>query len=135
MINIQFETHVDKKVNNNHCFKMSNVLAKSCFKSLQNKRECIYVYLCACVYLVMFECAVDQQRRLLLHPLNDSMGHTIIRLGAGLSGRNTVLIIHILLGRPGCVCKVQKKRAYLKPLSPPTDLCSLELILMISFKA
>lgn len=55
------------------------------------------VYVCACVYLVMFECAVDQQRRLLLHPLNDSMGHTIIRLGAGLSSRNTVLIIHILL--------------------------------------
>lgn len=85
---------------------------------------------CVSVYLVMFECAVDQQRRLLLHPLNDSMGHTVIRLGAGLSSRNTVLIVDILLGRPVEV----DERVFETPLSQ-TELCSLELILMISFEA
>lgn len=60
------------------------------------------MYTCAYMYLIVFECAVDHQWRLLLHPLNDGMGHTIIRLGAGLSSRNTVLIINILLGWPKC---------------------------------
>lgn len=46
----------------------------------------------------MFERAIDEQRRLLLHPLSDSVGHTIVRLGAGLSSGNTVLIVHVLLG-------------------------------------
>lgn len=51
-------------------------------------------------YLVMFEHAVDQQRRLLLHPLDDGVGHAIVGLRAGLSGGNAVLIVHVLLGRP-----------------------------------
>lgn len=51
-------------------------------------------------YLVMFKHAVDQQRRLLLHPLDDSVGHPIVGLRAGLSGGNAVLIVHVLLGRP-----------------------------------
>lgn len=67
------------------------------------------MYVCACVYLVMFECAVDQQRWLFLHPLYDSVGHSIIRRRAGLSSGNTVLIIHILLGWPVCMCKKKKR--------------------------
>lgn len=66
---------------------------------LQKQACCIRV----CVYLVLFEHPIDQQWRLLLHPLNDSVGHAVVRLGAGLASRNTVLIIHILLGRPACV--------------------------------
>lgn len=53
-----------------------------------------------CVYLVMFKCAVDEQRGLLLHSLYDGMGNTVVRLGAGLTCWNTVFIIHILLGGP-----------------------------------
>lgn len=68
------------------------------------------VYVCSCMYLVMFECAVDQQGRLFLHPLNYSVSHTIIRLGAGLSGRNAVLIIHIVLWRTGRVRDAKKKK-------------------------
>lgn len=49
----------------------------------------------------MFEHAVDQQRRLLLHPLDHGVGHAVVGLGAGLSGGNAVLIVHVLLGRPG----------------------------------
>lgn len=58
----------------------------------------------------MFEGAVDEKRRLLLHPLNDSMGYAIVGLGAGLACRNAVFIVHVLLGRPGCVFDVVKKK-------------------------
>lgn len=58
------------------------------------------IYGCSCMYLVMFECAVYHQGWLLLHTLNYGMSHPIIRLGAGLSSGNAVLIINILLGWP-----------------------------------
>lgn len=49
----------------------------------------------------MFECAVDQQGRLLLHPLDDGVRHAVVRrLGAGLSSGDAVLVVHVLLGRP-----------------------------------
>lgn len=52
------------------------------------------------LYLVLFEGPIDQQGGLFIHPLYDCMGHSIVRLGAGLSRLNTVFIIHILLSRP-----------------------------------
>lgn len=69
-------------------------------ESLLAERRQTEAVVCPCGHLVMFEGAVDQQRRLLLHPLGHSVGHTVVRLGAGLSGRNTVLIVHVLLGWP-----------------------------------
>lgn len=52
-------------------------------------------------YLVMFERSINQQGRLLLHPLHDGMSHSIVGLCGGLSSGNAVLVIHILFGRPG----------------------------------
>lgn len=52
-----------------------------------------------CQYLVMFEHSIDQQRRLLLHPLDDGVSDAIVRLGARLSGCDAVFIIHVLFGR------------------------------------
>lgn len=51
-------------------------------------------------HLVMFERAVDQQRRLLLHTLDHGVGHAVVGLRAGLPAGDAVLVVHVLLGRP-----------------------------------
>lgn len=51
----------------------------------------------------MFERAVDQQRRLLLHPLDHGVRHAVVGLRAGLSAGDAVLVVHVLLGRPAQV--------------------------------
>ena len=52
-------------------------------------------------YLIVFQWTVDEQCGLLLHPLHDGVSHTVVGLGAGLPGGLAVLIVHILLDRPG----------------------------------
>ena len=84
------------------------------------------MYVCARVYLVMFECAVDQQGWLFLHPLNDSVGHSIIRRRAGLSSGNTVFIIHILLGWPVCMMLKKKNGGVIVSETPLTVLFRID---------
>lgn len=52
-------------------------------------------------YLVLFELTVDQQGRLLVHFLCDSMSHRVVGLQASVEGRVTVLVVDILFGMSG----------------------------------
>lgn len=53
-------------------------------------------------YLVLLKDAIDHKRRLLIHPLGDSMGHGVIGLQAPREGLgHAILVIDILLGIPG----------------------------------
>lgn len=52
-------------------------------------------------YLVVLQGPVDEEGGLLLHPLGDGVGHRVVGLGASGTALHTVLIVHVLLGRPG----------------------------------
>lgn len=52
-------------------------------------------------YLVVLQGPVDEEGRLLLHPLGDGVGHCVVGLGASGTALHAVLIIHVLLGCPG----------------------------------
>lgn len=89
------------------------------------------------LYLVLFEGPVDQEGGLLLHPLYDRVGHSIVRLGAGLSRLNTVLIIHILLGRPATEDPTLIVHPIIKMISftlPHFDLNAVDVCLTLVLK-
>lgn len=51
-------------------------------------------------YLIMLQGAIDEQGRLLLHPLRDGVSHGVVGLGAPGTVLHAVFIIHVLLGCP-----------------------------------
>lgn len=56
---------------------------------------------CLVVYLVLLELPVDQQRRLFVHFLSDSVSHSIVGLQASVETCVAVLIVNILFGVSG----------------------------------
>ena len=49
----------------------------------------------------MLQGPIDEEGRLLLHPLRDGVGHRVVGLGAPGTVLHAVLIVHVLLSCPG----------------------------------
>lgn len=43
-----------------------------------------FIYCVLVIYLVLFECSVDQERGLFIYSLSDRMSHSIVRLQANI---------------------------------------------------
>lgn len=51
-------------------------------------------------YLIVLQGPVNEEGRLLLHPLGDGVGHSVVGLGAPGTALHAVFIIHVLLSCP-----------------------------------